>query len=242
MKIIPALDLIENQVVRLTQGDYSRKVIYSSDPVKMAREFTSVGCEHLHLVDLGGAQIAKPLHLDLIGKIKKETGCVIEAGGGIRSKQQVDQYFSQALDKATDFVMIGSLPFKNEVEFNKICDIYLNNILLTVDVWDEEVKISGWLESTNKNIFDFLCEMTQKGINNYLVTQIKKDGMLNGPDFELYQKIVKEFPNINLTASGGVSKLEDFNELKKIKGLYGGILGRAFYEDHVTLEQLKDWN
>lgn len=240
MILIPALDLIDNCVVRLTQGDYNQKTVYSDDPVNLAKTFCSLPqIKRLHLVDLSGAKAGIPKHLSIISKIKNETGCIIEAGGGIRSMESASAFFnSNALDEKLDYLMIGTLPVKNFQEFQKIVSQYPGRILLTLDVWGETLKISGWQEETNILLFDFLEKMISIGVNDYLITQIKKDGMMNGPDFKLYKKVLNHFPNIRLTASGGVSSMDDLKKLNDLPYLYGAILGRAFYEQKITLEDI----
>ncbi len=245
MIIIPALDIIDKEVVRLSQGDYARKVVYHNHPVELARRFCSLAKIHrLHLVDLSGAKSGTPEHAELFGKIRRETNCILEAGGGIRTVADAEKYFDpygNALDANKDFLMIGTLPVKNPEEFGRILERFPGRILLTLDVWEEELRISGWQESAGMMLFPFLEKMIALGVRDYLITQIRKDGMLLGPDFPLYRKVLEAFPEIRLTASGGVSSLEDLRELEKIPGLYGAILGRAFYEDRITLKDLGEY-
>ena len=237
MKIIPAMDIIDNQVVRLTQGDYAQKQVYDTDPIGLAKRFQDNGVERLHLVDLSGAKKGEPVHFELFAKIKKETGLMIEAGGGVRKLEHVESLFS-SLDIHSDFVMIGSLPFKNQEEFSKIVAAYAKNILITIDVWGYSIKISGWQEDTKVELGKALKDFTSRGLENFLVTQIKKDGMMLGPDFELYKEIMAEF-SVRLIASGGVSSVEDLKQLNEIENLYGAVLGRAFYENEVSLADVK---
>ncbi|MDH5719159.1 MAG: 1-(5-phosphoribosyl)-5-[(5-phosphoribosylamino)methylideneamino]imidazole-4-carboxamide isomerase [Spirochaetia bacterium] len=238
MQIIPAIDLIDNKVVRLSQGDYKQKVIYSDNPVETAKIFAEHGFKRLHIVDLSGAKEGKIIHANLVAEIKKETGCIIETGGGIRSLDDVETLWKAGLNPDEDFIMIGSLPFKNKEEFNRILENYKKNILMTVDVWGTDVKISGWMEDTNMQVVPFLKEMKDLGINNFLITQIQKDGMLEGPDFQLYEEVLSKVADINVIASGGVSSTKDFERLSKIKGLSGAILGRAFYDNKISLDEL----
>lgn len=242
MIIIPALDLIDNCAVRLTQGDYKQKTIYSENPVDLAKSFCSLrNIQRLHLVDLSGAKAGSPRHTRLISQIKKETNCIIEAGGGIRSLENADSFFNEgALDDQKDYLMIGTLPVKNPDEFERILNKYTGRILLTLDVWGEELKISGWQEETGIHLYDFMERMISLGVGDYLITQIKRDGMMNGPDFNLYENVLRRFPGIRLTASGGVSSIDDFKQLNEIPGLYGAILGRAFYENKITLDDLRN--
>ncbi|MES0490621.1 MAG: HisA/HisF-related TIM barrel protein [Leptospirales bacterium] len=240
MLVIPAMDIIDSEVVRLTQGDYNRKTVYSDDPLETAKRFQQAGVKKIHLVDLSGAKLGSPVHASLFGQIRTQTGVAIEAGGGVRFLADVDALFEAGLQLDTDQVMIGSLPFKNREEFVLIQKKYAAQILLTVDVWDREVKISGWQEETGQDIFSFIQEMKDSGITSFLITQIKRDGMLNGPDIELYQEIDDRFTDISVTVSGGVSSVKDMTDFPKMKTVTGIILGRAFYENHVTLDDIKN--
>jgi phosphoribosylformimino-5-aminoimidazole carboxamide ribotide isomerase len=241
MHLIPALDIIENCVVRLTQGDYDKKKVYSENPLDMALGFRDAGVKRLHLVDLDGAREGKPVHIALFGEIKKKTGCIIEAGGGIRSIANLEDYFQAGLNVNEDFVMIGSLPFTDPDAFYEIKEKYLRNILLTVDVWDRSVRISGWKVDTNIHISDYLRKMESMGVSNILVTQIKRDGMLTGPDIDLYKEISNNFPSFRIIVSGGISHIGEVPGLKKIAGVNGFIVGRAFYENKITYRDIQDF-
>lgn len=240
MLIIPAIDILNGQAVRLQQGDFNQATVYHDHPEEVAVAFAQNGVKRIHLVDLSGAKAEKSVALQTFAKIKEATSCVIEAGGGIRTLDEVENFFSH-LDDRQDKVMIGSLPFTNEKEFLKICERYANSILLTVDVWQEQIRIKGWQEKTEQNLFLFLQRMMKLGINNFLVTQIKRDGMLSGPDVSLYKKILQEIPSIKLIASGGVSSMKDMEELSQIAGIEGAILGKAYYEKKVSLEQVREY-
>ena len=239
MQIIPAIDLLEGQAVRLFQGDYKQKTVYSSNPVTLASEFKQAGFSRLHIVDLSGAKAGEPVQAALVGEMKKTTGLSIETGGGIRKLSQVQFIFDNYLNKNEDFIMLGTLPLKDRREFDSICASFARNILLTIDVWDREIMVSGWQENTRVNIFEFLSEMVRSGINNFLVTQIQKDGTLNGPDHDLYADILARYPEICLTASGGIGSIHDFQRLQLIPRLFGAILGKAFYEKKISLAELK---
>ncbi len=238
MKIIPAMDLLDGCVVRLHQGDYEQVTIYNQDPLKQALEFKEAGFDRLHIVDLSGARSGSPQHAAIAAEIKQATGCSIEFGGGLRSLHDIEALVAAGLGE-NDYFMIGSLPFKNAAEFDKIVEKYAANLLLTVDVWQRDIRISGWQEDTRKDIFTFISECLERGLNSYLVTQIQKDGTLQGPDYELYEELLQRFANIELIASGGVGSLEHLEQLKKIKGLFGGILGKAFYAGNIILSDLK---
>ncbi len=239
MKIIPAIDLLASKVVRLSQGNYDKVKVYSNSPLSVAQEFADHGFSRLHIVDLSGAKNEKPFHTQLIRDIKKSTNCQIEMGGGIRNHSEAKHLFETCLDIETDRVMLGSLPFKNPDEFEKIVVDYASNILLTLDVWGETIFISGWRENSKKNIFACVPKFRKEfGINSFLVTQIKSDGLLDGPDIPLYQKILTENPHITLIASGGVSNIEDLKELAEATSVDGVVVGRAIYEKKISLDEI----
>lgn len=239
MQLIPAMDIIDGEVVRLSQGDYNRKTVYSSDPVETAADFKSAGVGRLHLVDLSGAREGRVVHADLFGKIKRETGCVVEVGGGIRSRGDVELLYKAGIE-ADDFIMIGSLPFKDPEEFEAMAKEIGPQILLTVDVWGREVRISGWMEDAGSEVIPFIERMKQSGIHNYLVTQIERDGMLSGPDTALYEEICKAHPAISVIVSGGVASMDDLKGLPA--GVGGVIVGRAYYENKITLEDIRSYH
>ena len=238
--LIPALDILDSEVVRLYQGDYNQKKVYSSKPVETALRFAEAGVSHLHLVDLSGARSGEIVHHKLFGEIKRATGCSIEVGGGIRSLRDVEKLQEEGIDTPDDQFMIGSLPFKNSNEFKKIQGRLDSRILLTVDVWGREVKISGWQEGTRKLVSPFMNEMKEMGVSNFLVTQIMRDGTMEGPDVELYKELDQFQPDVSVIVSGGFSNLTDLDGLKDIQNLKGIILGKAFYEGVITLENIKE--
>ncbi|MDH4199189.1 MAG: HisA/HisF-related TIM barrel protein [Spirochaetia bacterium] len=242
MKLIPALDILDNRVVRLTQGDYLKSTVYSDDPVEIAVQFKNAGVQRLHLVDLSGARAGSPVHAKLFGEIKKSTGCMIEAGGGVRSLNDFELFFEHGLKPDEDLIMVGSLPFKDPKTFEDLQKHYLKNILLTVDVWDRNVKVSGWEEDTNVHILDFLEKIKNSGLDKLLVTQIKRDGMLSGPDVNLYKEISERFDELEVIVSGGISGLQDVSQISQIQGVCGFIVGRAFYEGKITLDEIRKYN
>ena len=239
MKVIPAIDLLDSKVVRLSQGDYHRVTVYSEDPLAMAEEFSSHGFSRLHIVDLSGAKDGEPFHTELISSIKKATRCEIEMGGGIRTYDQVKAIFEECLNPQEDQIMLGSLPFKNPHEMETIVTNYSKNILLTLDVWGEMIRISGWRENLRKNIFSCIPEIGKKfALSSFLVTQIKSDGLMKGPDVRLYQRLLEKYPSIQLFASGGVAKTEDIKSLADHTDVKGVIVGKAIYENKIQLEEI----
>ena len=241
MHIIPAIDILDSKVVRLSQGDYNKSQIYSDDPVEIALQFSRSGIKRLHVVDLSGAKKNSPAHRKMISEIKRASKCQIQTGGGIRSVSHVESFFVDCLNTNSDHIMIGSLPFKDKNAFKRIVSKYAPNIIVTLDVWRENLKISGWQEDIKKNIFDEIPKLQSEfNMNHFLVTQIERDGLMQGADISLYKKLRKEFPKIELIASGGISSVEDIQELYGSVDIEGVIVGRAFYENRISLRQLQD--
>ena len=238
MKLIPALDILDGKVVRLKQGDYSTATIYHERPVDLAYFLADHGAERLHLVDLKGSKEGRVCEGRLFTEIRRSVNVPCEVGGGIRSADDFQFYFDNGFEPGKDFVMVGSLPFVNRPEFEKIVSAFRQSLLITVDAWGNEVKHSGWIKDSGYTVEKLITELTALGIENYLVTQIKKDGMLEGPDLELYVELSAKFPAIKLIASGGVSSMADLESLAE-KKLFGAIIGRAYYEGKITAEMLR---
>jgi len=238
MKLIPALDILDGKVVRLAQGNYASAKIYHERPVDLAYYFADHGAERLHLVDLRGSKEGKVCEGRLFAEIRRSVNIPCEVGGGIRSIDDYHFYFDQGFQTGKDFLMVGSLPFVDRAAFEKITESFAAATLMTVDAWGREVKHSGWLKDSGFEVDRLIAELIAYGIKNFLVTQIKKDGMLEGPDFELYDELKQKFSQINLIASGGVSTIDDLEKLAERK-LYGAIIGRAYYEGKITAEMLR---
>ena len=242
MKLYPAIDILDGKTSRLIQGDYNQSCSYPYSPIETANQFASFKPDALHIIDLSGAKVGYPVSFQIIQDIKKNTNCKIHTGGGIRTYEHAQMILENILNKEEDHIYMGSLPFKDPQTFSKIVHSYLNSIILTVDVWGETVKISGWTEDTKLDIYSFIQSMiTQYGIIKYLVTQIQKDGMMLGPDFDLYNKIMSKFPQISLIASGGVSSMSDIEKLAKQKNINGAIIGKAYYEGKITIQDMALW-
>jgi phosphoribosylformimino-5-aminoimidazole carboxamide ribotide isomerase len=238
MQLIPAIDLIDGKCVRLTEGNYNQKTIYNENPLTVAQEFEAHGLKRLHLVDLDGAKAGKVINYDVLEKIAKYTSLEIDFGGGIKTEQDVQK----VLDFGAKFVSVGSIAVKNKPLLLAWLEKFgADKILLGADVREEKIAISGWLENTDLNIFDFLATYTQAGITQVFCTDISKDGKLQGTATELYQKILAQFPTLHLIASGGVTTLTDLDDLQKA-GCSGAIIGKAIYENRISLAALKAWN
>jgi phosphoribosylformimino-5-aminoimidazole carboxamide ribotide isomerase len=238
MQIIPAIDIIEGKCVRLTEGDYAQKKIYNEDPLEVAKAFEGIGLMRLHLVDLDGAKAGQVVNWKVLEKIANNTELKIDFGGGIKSEATL----KTVLDTGATYATIGSLAVKNELLFQEWIERFgANTFMLGADVFEEKIAIGGWLEKTEISVFDFMKSYIDKGVKQIFCTDIKKDGKLQGPSIELYQKIIEKFPALHLIASGGVSSLDDLIELEEI-GCAAAIVGKAIYENKITISELASFN
>ncbi len=236
IQIIPAIDIIDGKCVRLTQGDYAQKTIYNENPVEVAKQFEAIGITRLHLVDLDGAKKGEVVNLSVLENIASQTQLIIDFGGGIKTNSDIESVFNSGASLST----IGSIAVKDpELFYSWINKYGPDKILLGADVRDEKLAINGWLEKTEISIFDFIKQNMEKGITQLFCTDISKDGLLQGPSIELYKKTIETFPKLNFIASGGVSKIEDIYELERI-GCMGVIVGKAIYENKISLEEIKE--
>jgi len=238
MQIIPAIDIIEGKCVRLTEGDYAQKKIYNENPLEVAKAFEGIGLMRLHLVDLDGAKAGEVVNWKVLEKIANNTTLKIDFGGGIKT----EAILKTVLDTGATYATIGSLAVKNELLFQEwIARFGANTFMLGADVFKEKIAIGGWIEKTEISVFDFMKSYIDKGVKQIFCTDIKKDGKLQGPSIELYQKIIEQFPNLHLIASGGVSSLDDLIELEEI-GCAAAIVGKAIYENKITISELANFN
>ena len=234
MRIIPAIDIIEGKCVRLSKGDYDTKKIYNEDPLEVAKSFEGEGLKYLHLVDLDGAKAKHIVNWKVLEKIAAKTSLTIDFGGGIKSNEDLKIAFESGADQITG----GSIAVKDPELFESWITGYgAERIILGADALEGKIAVSGWQESTEQGIESFIKNYTEKGIQYVISTDISKDGMLEGPSFELYEKILEEIPELKLIASGGVSSIEDLEQLRE-KGLEGAIVGKAIYENKVDLKEL----
>lgn len=237
MQIIPAIDIIDGKCVRLTQGDYAQKIIYNENPLEVALEFESIGITRLHLVDLDGAKLGEVVNYKVLEKIASRTKLSIDFGGGIKTNDDIEAVFNYGADLAT----IGSIAVKNKELFYSWVKKYgTEKIFLGADVKNGNLAIGAWLETTNVSIYDFIKENLNEGIKYVFCTDISKDGLLQGPSIDLYKNILAKFPFLNLTASGGVSCVNDLKKLKSI-GCNSVIVGKAIYENKLSIKQLKQY-
>ena len=238
MEIIPAIDIINGKCVRLTKGDYARQKIYNENPLEIAKQFEDAGIKRLHIVDLDGAKAGKIINIKVLETIAVNTKLTIDFGGGVKNITDV----GSILNAGAAIVTIGSLAVKHpEILEEWLLEFGTDKFLIGADVLDEKIKISGWLEDGGIGIFNFIGKMLALGVQNIFCTDISKDGVMEGPSIDLYIKIMEEHPEVNLIASGGVSKIEDVVQLKEI-GCKGAIIGKAIYEGLISLEQLSSLN
>ena len=231
MLIYPAIDLYEQQAVRLFKGDYAQKTVYSENPVEVARDFLAAGASCIHLVDLEGAKFGTTPNLSVIVNIKKETGLFTEVGGGIRSMDVIDAYLSAGIDR----VILGTAAVTEEGFVEKAVAGYGDKIAVGIDIKDGCVAIRGWTEKSHWDAFDF-CEKMQKiGVKTMICTDISKDGAMQGTNRVLYQALSEKF-SMQILASGGVSSLEDVKSLRQMD-LYGAIIGKAYYTGAINLKE-----
>jgi phosphoribosylformimino-5-aminoimidazole carboxamide ribotide isomerase len=234
MRIIPAIDIINGEAVRLSKGDYNQKIVYEKDPRILAKRFEVAGLKNLHIVDLDGAKAGKPINHQLIADIAKNSKLNIDVGGGIKKAEDVGFY----LDAGVKQITAGSVAVKNPDEVkNWFADFGASKIILGLDVLNDQIKISGWLEDGGIKWVDLIEQYLDVGLEYLISTDISKDGMLAGPSIELYEAIQIRYPKLKVIASGGVSKMEDINTLKTMN-LNGVIVGKAIYEGRIKLEEL----
>lgn len=231
MLIFPAIDLYEGQAVRLYRGDYAQKTVYSTDPVSVAKDFLRQGASHVHLVDLEGARDGTTPNFDLVCAIKRETGLFCEIGGGIRSPEVIDRYLSAGIDR----VILGTAAVCDEDLVRRSVARYGDKIAVGADIKDGRIAIKGWTEIGNTDAFAFCEKMQSIGVKTVICTDISKDGAMVGTNRALYRELSERF-SLQLTASGGVSSMEDIRALKALD-IYGAIIGKAYYTGAIDLKE-----
>jgi len=235
MTIIPAIDIIDAKCVRLTKGDYSQKTIYNEDPLEVALQFEDAGLQRLHLVDLDGAKAGDVKNWKVLEKIAGKTKLSIDFSGGISTQNNLEITFNSG----ATFASIGSIAVKDEFTFTGWLLAYgADKFIIGADVKEEQILIKGWTESTSLTVFELIDKYKLKGVKQFFCTDISKDGLLEGPSVDLYKKIINEHPSIDLIASGGVSTIKDLEELREV-GCSGAIIGKAIYENKISLTDLK---
>ena len=237
MTIIPAIDIMDGNCVRLIQGDYTQKKNYPITPLIFAKQLQDIGITRLHVVDLDGAKLGEVKNLKTVEQIAQQTNLQIDFSGGINNIQMVQNIFNAGIS----FVSMGSMAVKN-LNFVKQCFLKFtpNKFIIGADVKNELICIQGWLQQTDIQLFDFLKQYIDLGMHNFFCTDINLDGLLKGPAISLYKKIIKTFPKIHLIASGGVSSIQDIIEVEKI-GCTGVIVGKALYENKISLIEIQKY-
>ena len=237
MLVIPAIDLLNGQVVRLHKGDYDEATIYNENPVQEARKFKEAGFKHIHVVDLNGAKEGTFVNLDYIKEIIDEVGLSVQTGGGIRSYEDA----SMLLEAGLSNIICSSMAVKNQEDWLRVLEDYGDQAILGMDLKDGKVAYGGWLETLDQSLDEFLQPMIKRGLSTVLCTDISKDGTLAGPNLELYRELSAQFPNLNFIASGGVANADDLQALSQ-QDTYGVVVGRAYYENKISLEQLMSYH
>lgn len=237
MRIIPAIDIIDGKCVRLQQGDYALKTVYNDNPLDVAKSFEDAGLTHLHLIDLDGAKAGKVISWNIVELITSRTSLNVDFGGGIKTEDEISRLLSLGVRQ----VNLGSIAvIKPDIISSWIKQFGADKIILSADVKEEMISIHGWQENSSINILTLLKDYIQRGIEHVTCTDIGTDGMLTGPNIELYKKILLTFPQLHLIASGGVSCMDDLQELERI-GADGVIVGKAIYEGKISLEDLSNF-
>jgi len=237
MRIIPAIDIIDGKCVRLSKGDYNTKKVYNEDPLEVAKEFEAYGIQYLHLVDLDGAKSKHIVNHKVLEQIAAKTDLKIDFGGGLKTNDDLRIAFESGANQITG----GSIAVKDKTTFANWIETYgADKIILGADALDEKVAVSGWQEESKEELLPFIDRYQEKGIQYVICTDISKDGMLEGPSFDLYEKILLNTGNIKLIASGGISTFDELPKLAEI-GCEGTIIGKAIYENRIGLKQLEKY-
>ncbi len=235
MRIIPAIDIIDGKCVRLSKGDYSTKIIYNENPLEVAKEFEASGIEYLHLVDLDGAKSQHIVNYKVLELLATKTNLKIDFGGGLKTDEDLKIAFESGANQITG----GSIAVKKPAVFKSWLTAYgADKIILGADAKDEMVAVSGWLETSTEELLPFIENYKKEGVSYVICTDIAKDGMLAGPSFDLYEKILKTIPQVKLIASGGISTFDELPKLAAL-GCEGTIIGKAIYENRISLKQLE---
>jgi phosphoribosylformimino-5-aminoimidazole carboxamide ribotide isomerase len=237
MRIIPAIDIINGKCVRLSKGDYATKIIYNENPLEVAKMFEAHGVKHLHLVDLDGAKASHIVNHKVLESIASNTNLSIDFGGGLKSDDDLRIAFESGANQITG----GSIAVKNPSTFKSWLQKFgANKIILGADALDEKVAVNGWQEESKEALIPFIQNYMKEGVRYVICTDISKDGMLQGPSFELYQKILETTPKIKLIASGGISTYDELPRLAEM-GCEGTIVGKAIYEHKISMKQIEQF-
>lgn len=231
MKIFPAIDLYDGKAVRLYKGDYDNMTVYSNNPIEIARDFEAAGAKYIHMVDLEGAKDGTTPNIGIVSQVANETKLFVEIGGGIRSMETLDKYFSAGVSRA----ILGTAAVTDEVFLKSAVDKYGEKIAVGADIKDGLVAIKGWLEKSEYTTDAFFEKMCSLGIKTIICTDISKDGAMKGTNRELYKELSEKY-SIDIVASGGVSSIDDIKALSDMN-LYGAIIGKAYYIGAIDLKE-----
>ena len=234
IELIPAIDIINGQCVRLTKGDYDQKIVYNDDPAAVAKEFEQLGFRRLHIVDLDGAKSKHIVNDAVLRSITTETKLIVDFGGGIKTEDDIEKAF----EAGASMVTVGSIAVTKPALFIQWLDKYgADKMILGADVRNGMISINGWKEDSKEELLPFLKKYIDAGVKNVLCTEISKDGTLQGPAVTLYKEVMKAYPQLHLIASGGVSQKEDIEELER-EGIPAVVFGKAIYEGRIDLKEL----
>ena len=237
IELIPAIDIINGQCVRLTKGNYNQKTIYRDSPVEVAKEFEEIGFRRLHMVDLDGAKSKHIVNSQVLRHVTERTHLTVDFGGGIKT----DEDIKKAFDSGASMVTVGSIAVTNPELFMGWLEKYgSDRMILGADVRDRKISINGWKEDSTEDLLPFLRKYIDAGVKNVLCTDISKDGTLTGPAINLYQEVMSAYPQLHLIASGGVSNIDDIKALEAA-GIPAVVFGKAIYEGKINLNELWDW-
>ncbi len=231
MIILPAIDLLGRKAVRLLKGDYNQVTVYSDSPLEVAEKFKSLGATHIHMVDLDGAKYGTAPNMDIVAEVAEKMGLFIEIGGGIRSMETVKKYIDAGISR----VILGTAAICDEDFLKEAVKAYGEKIAVGADVKDGKIAVKGWLEQSDVTLDEFFLKMQDLGVKNIICTDISRDGAMRGTNLELYRELSAKY-SLDITASGGVSSIEDVKRLREMN-LYGAIIGKAYYTGAVDLKE-----
>lgn len=237
MQVIPAIDLLDGKAVRLHKGSYEEVTVYNESPLKQAEEFAEAGFEHIHVVDLNGARSGSFINLKYVTQIIEELGISVQTGGGVRTLEDVQML----ADAGLSGIICSSMAIKNEEGWLKALEQFPQKMILGMDLKDGKIAYGGWLETATESVSSFLNRMTEKGLKEVLCTDISRDGTLSGPNFELYEQLMRDHPEVRWIASGGVAELSDLQRLHEAK-VPAVVVGKAYYEGKITLQEMAAFN
>ncbi|NQZ74814.1 MAG: 1-(5-phosphoribosyl)-5-[(5-phosphoribosylamino)methylideneamino] imidazole-4-carboxamide isomerase [Ekhidna sp.] len=237
MLLVPSISVIEGKTIRLTQGDYKREKVYEKTPIDVAKEFEDHGIKRIHLIDLDGARKGTTVNFDTLHLISVYTDLIINFTGGMHTDGDVLKAFEYGAESIT----AASVAVSNKEQFgNWLMSYGREKVALAADSLEGKIRIRGWQKATTTDLFDHVAYFYERGLKYLKTTDISKDGAMGGPSFDLYERLLKEFPDLSIFASGGVRQIDDIKRLRDI-GLYGVIFGKAYYEGSITLKDIDDY-